>query len=71
MINKFSDWTFTKLNYVVKNIYFSILIVFFIGQQMQIKRWNDDSDSNDENSDIYAKNDDNENNFIILISIKE
>ena len=42
-----------------------------MSQQMQMKRWIDDSDSNDENNDIYTKNDDGENNLIILISIKE
>ena len=42
-----------------------------MSQQMQIKRWNDDSDRNDENNDIYTKNDDDEKNLIILISIKQ
>ena len=42
-----------------------------MSQQMQRKRWNDDSDSNDENNDIYTKNYDDENNLIILISIKK
>ena len=42
-----------------------------MSQQMQRKRWEDDGDSNDENNDIHTKNDNDENNLIMLMSIKK